>query len=54
MRRTCEAGSKIGKSRDRETGIALALDVGKPNGEAWRCGGRVLRPFENFTLCLVG
>lgn len=53
MRHAWEVESQIRKLGDRETGIALVLDVGKPNGVAWRCGGYVLRPFENFTLCLV-
>lgn len=51
VRHTWEVESKIRESGGGEIGIAL--DVGRPNGVAWRCGGHVLRPCENFALGLV-
>lgn len=53
MRHTGEVGRRIKELGKREMGIGLGLDVGKPYGVVWRCRGHVLRPFENFTLCLV-
>jgi len=52
-RQAREVGSKIREPGNRETGTALGLAAGEPNGVAWRCGGQVLRPFENLVACLV-